>query len=311
MLAGAAGAVSDPDRDRDRGDQPQHPAPVGDRDDGGDRPPAHRRPLRARSRPRLRPALRPDGPAEGDRRAARGRDRIYRRLWRGEAFDHDGPAGRYPFLSLDSSFDERIPVLMMAIGDRSLELAGRVADGVVLHTFLTDETLARSVGVIRKAAAERGPRPRGRAGLGGARHRPRRAPRGAPAAQAGRPAGDVPPGLRRRAGPRQRLGPRGPRAVPGRPAGPGLPGRLRRDRDRRGPDHAARAGIPAEWLAAAASGSAAAARPGCSTSSTPAPTASSCTAPRRPSSRPVVEAYAAIRPAGRFDHLPANPGWSR
>ena len=32
---------------------------------------------------------------------------------------------------------------MVAIGDATPRLAGRVADGVVLHTFLTDETLAR------------------------------------------------------------------------------------------------------------------------------------------------------------------------
>ena len=41
---------------------------------------------------------------------------IYRRLWHGEAFGHDGPAGSYPYLSQDRSFDEDIPVLMMAIG---------------------------------------------------------------------------------------------------------------------------------------------------------------------------------------------------
>ena len=82
---------------------------------------------------------------------------IYRSLWRGEAVvGHDGPAGTYPYLSQDSSFDERIPVLMMAIGPRSLELAGRVADGVVLHTFLSDETLARSVGIVRRSAEQAG-----------------------------------------------------------------------------------------------------------------------------------------------------------
>lgn len=82
---------------------------------------------------------------------------IYRRLWRGEpVMGHDGPAGSYPYLNQDSSFDERIPVLMMAIGDRSLELAGRVADGVVLHTFLTDESLARMVRVVRGSAERAG-----------------------------------------------------------------------------------------------------------------------------------------------------------
>lgn len=79
---------------------------------------------------------------------------VYRRLWHGEAFGHDGPLGSFPYLSQDPSYDEDIPVLMMAIGDRTLELAGRVADGVVLHTFLTDETLARAVGIVR-ASAER------------------------------------------------------------------------------------------------------------------------------------------------------------
>ena len=70
---------------------------------------------------------------------------IYRRLWHGEAFvGHDGPAGQLPVPAARTArFDEDIPVLMMAIGERTLELAGRVADGVVLHTFFTDETLAR------------------------------------------------------------------------------------------------------------------------------------------------------------------------
>ncbi len=81
---------------------------------------------------------------------------IYRRLWHGEAFGHDGPAGSYPYLSQDKAFDEDVPVLMMAIGPKSLELAGRVADGVVLHTFFTDETLARAVRTVREAAERAG-----------------------------------------------------------------------------------------------------------------------------------------------------------
>jgi 5,10-methylenetetrahydromethanopterin reductase len=80
---------------------------------------------------------------------------LYRTLWSGGAVaGHEGPAGSFPYLSQDSSFDESIPVLMMAIGQRTLELAGRLADGVVLHTFFTDETLARAVATVR-ASAER------------------------------------------------------------------------------------------------------------------------------------------------------------
>ena len=82
---------------------------------------------------------------------------IYRSLWHGEAVvGHDGPAGTYPYLSQDSSFDEDIPVMMMAIGDKTLQLAGRIADAVVLHTFFADETLARAVATIRDSAERAG-----------------------------------------------------------------------------------------------------------------------------------------------------------
>jgi probable F420-dependent oxidoreductase len=78
---------------------------------------------------------------------------LMRRLWQGEAIvGHDGPAGRFPYLSQDSGFDEDIPIMLMAMGDRTLEFAGGVADGVVLHTFFTDETLSRAVATIRRGA---------------------------------------------------------------------------------------------------------------------------------------------------------------
>ncbi|MEV0666463.1 TIGR03857 family LLM class F420-dependent oxidoreductase [Actinomadura luteofluorescens] len=82
---------------------------------------------------------------------------IMRPLWRGEAVvGHDGPAGSYPYLSQDPAFREDIPVMLMAMGERTLEFAGRVADGVVLHTFFTDETLARAVSSIRRGAEAAG-----------------------------------------------------------------------------------------------------------------------------------------------------------
>ncbi len=82
---------------------------------------------------------------------------IYRSLWHGQAVvGHDGPAGKFDYLSQDSTFDEDIPVLMVAMGDRSLAHAGRVADAVVLHTFFTDETLARAIATVRSAAEQAG-----------------------------------------------------------------------------------------------------------------------------------------------------------
>ena len=86
---------------------------------------------------------------------------IMRRLWHGEAvMGHDGPAGRYPYLNQDPSFDEDIPILLTAIGEQTLEFSGRVADAVVLHTFFTDDTLARSVAAVRRGEEQAG-RPAG------------------------------------------------------------------------------------------------------------------------------------------------------
>lgn len=82
---------------------------------------------------------------------------LLRRLWRGEAVvDHRGPAGSYPYLHLDTELDGEVPVLLAAMGERTLELAGRLADGVVLHTFFTDETLTRSVAAVRRGAEAAG-----------------------------------------------------------------------------------------------------------------------------------------------------------
>lgn len=82
---------------------------------------------------------------------------IYRTLWRGgSVISHDGPAGSYPYLVQDTTFDEDIPVLLMAMGDNSLRLAGRIADGVVLHTFMSDAAVERSVRLVREAAEQVG-----------------------------------------------------------------------------------------------------------------------------------------------------------
>ncbi len=82
---------------------------------------------------------------------------VLRRLFRGEViFGHEGPIGSYPVLHLDASFDEAIPLLLVAFGPRSLALAGRAFDAVVLHTFFTDETTARAVATVRRAAEEAG-----------------------------------------------------------------------------------------------------------------------------------------------------------
>jgi probable F420-dependent oxidoreductase len=82
---------------------------------------------------------------------------LMRRLWRGEmVLGHDGPAGKYSYLHQDAAFDEDIPVMLVALGERTLEFAGRVVDGVVLHTFFTDEALAKCVAAVRRGAESSG-----------------------------------------------------------------------------------------------------------------------------------------------------------
>ena len=82
---------------------------------------------------------------------------LLRRLWRGEVvLGHEGPAGSYPVLHLDSRFDEDIPLGLVAFGPNTLALAGRAFDMVVLHTFFTDETVLRAVKTVREAAEQAG-----------------------------------------------------------------------------------------------------------------------------------------------------------
>ncbi len=82
---------------------------------------------------------------------------LMRRLFAGEVIlGHDGPAGKYPVLALDPSFDEKIPLGITAFGPNTLELAGRAFDCVILHTFFTDETLARCVRTVKESAERAG-----------------------------------------------------------------------------------------------------------------------------------------------------------
>jgi len=82
---------------------------------------------------------------------------IMRRLWQGEViFGHDGPAGSWPVLHLDSTFREDIPMCLVAFGPDTLALGGRCFDAVVLHTFFSEETLLRATTTVRRSADEAG-----------------------------------------------------------------------------------------------------------------------------------------------------------
>jgi probable F420-dependent oxidoreductase len=82
---------------------------------------------------------------------------LMRRLWRGErVVGHDSPLGKFPYLHQAAWLREEIPLLMTAFGERSLAFAGRVFDGVILHTFLSDEAVARAVALVRRGAEQAG-----------------------------------------------------------------------------------------------------------------------------------------------------------
>jgi probable F420-dependent oxidoreductase len=82
---------------------------------------------------------------------------LMRRLFRGEVImGHDGPAGKFPVLHIDSALDEYLPMGLVAFGRNSLELAGRCFDEIVLHTYFTDETTARCVKTVKDAAEKAG-----------------------------------------------------------------------------------------------------------------------------------------------------------
>jgi len=82
---------------------------------------------------------------------------LMRRLWHGETvIGHAGPAGTFPVLRLDPTFDEDIPLGLVAFGPNSLALGGRAFDHVILHTFFTDETLQRCVRTVKDAAEAAG-----------------------------------------------------------------------------------------------------------------------------------------------------------
>jgi probable F420-dependent oxidoreductase len=82
---------------------------------------------------------------------------IHRALCRGEKVRYDGPAGRFPSLRLgDLPAVAPPPMLLAAIGPKTLDLAGRHFDGAILHPFLTTAAVRRSADLVRAGAEAAG-----------------------------------------------------------------------------------------------------------------------------------------------------------
>jgi probable F420-dependent oxidoreductase len=83
--------------------------------------------------------------------------RLLHRIWAGETVDYDGPLGRFPELRATHRYDGAPPRLALAaIGPRTLEAAGELYDTVILHPFLTTESVTRSAAIVRDAAERAG-----------------------------------------------------------------------------------------------------------------------------------------------------------
>ncbi len=81
---------------------------------------------------------------------------LLRRLWSGEAVSYDGLLGTFPKMQMPVIPDIPPPMILGAIGPKTLALAGTHFDGVVLHPFLTIEGVKKSVRIVRDAAEAAG-----------------------------------------------------------------------------------------------------------------------------------------------------------
>ena len=80
---------------------------------------------------------------------------LLRQLWRGEAITNfKGALGEFAHLNLAEYIQEDIPVLFVGFGPKGLQHAGRIYDGVHLHTFMNDRALRSAVDQVRSGEAD-------------------------------------------------------------------------------------------------------------------------------------------------------------
>ncbi len=85
---------------------------------------------------------------------------LMRRLWRGETINaYEGALGSFGSLGLAPYVNEDIPILYVGFGPKSLNNAGRIYDGVHLHTFMGDHALTSAVASVRAGEQKAGREP--------------------------------------------------------------------------------------------------------------------------------------------------------
>lgn len=80
---------------------------------------------------------------------------MMRRLWKGEAVSgYSGAFGEIMHMQLGDYVEEDIPIFYVGFGPKSLEHAGRVFNGVHLHTFMGRYALTNAVQQVRQGEQE-------------------------------------------------------------------------------------------------------------------------------------------------------------
>lgn len=81
---------------------------------------------------------------------------VLRSLWNNGAYSGENSLGNFPYLYMKEPPRDAPPMLLGAMGPKTLALAGRHYDGVLLHPFLTDRAITESAEIVRNAAEEAG-----------------------------------------------------------------------------------------------------------------------------------------------------------
>jgi probable F420-dependent oxidoreductase len=85
---------------------------------------------------------------------------ILRKLWNHEKVEYHGPAGDFPDLDWEYFPEFTPPPLMLAaIGPKTLELGGSHFDGVYLHPFISLNGVGRATDLVRRGAERAGKDP--------------------------------------------------------------------------------------------------------------------------------------------------------
>jgi 5,10-methylenetetrahydromethanopterin reductase len=77
-----------------------------------------------------------------------------RQLWTdGYVLEHDGPAGKWPVLhNLHGLEGGGPPLGLVAVGPKTMALAGELCDFVIMHTFFSEQATTSSIEAVRRGA---------------------------------------------------------------------------------------------------------------------------------------------------------------